>query len=273
MNHLRRALAPISATAWDEIDGEATRSLTTYLAGRRVVDVDGPGGWARGGEPDGRVRPVDAGLAGVEVRARTSLPMIELQTPFEVAVDELDAIDRGAPAPDLGPVIQAARRAAHAEDTVVWEGLAGTDIVGVAAGSPHDPLEIGAEYGRFPELVARAVATLRTSGIDGPYAVALGPQCYTGVVESTEHGGYPVIEHLRLIAGGPVLWAQALDGSAVVSLRGGDFRLVVGGDFAVGYRSSDTGTDTGTGTVTLYLEESVTFVNGTPEAAVALRYP
>lgn len=266
MNHLRRALAPISAAAWEEIDGEATRSLTTYLAGRRVVDVDGPGGWARGGEPDGGLRAVAAGLDGVEVRARTSLPMVELRTPFQVAIEEMDAVDRGAPAPDLRSVIQAARKAAHAEDTLIWEGLGATGIVGIAAGSPHHPLEIGAEYGRFPELVARAVATLRTSGIDGPYAVALGPRCYTGVVESTENGGYPVIEHLRLITGGPVLWAQALDGSAVVSLRGGDFRLVVGGDLAIGYHSTDGAQ------VTLYLEESVTFVNATPEAAVALRY-
>ncbi len=61
----------------------------------------------------------------------------------------------------------------------------------------------------------------------GPYAIALGPRCYTGVVETTERGGYPVFEHLRMILGGPVVWAPAVDGAVVLSQRGGDFELVV----------------------------------------------
>ena len=45
------------------------------------------------------------------------------------------------------------------------------------------------------------------------------------MVETTERGGYPVLEHLRLITGGPVVWAPAVDGAVVVSLRGGDFEI------------------------------------------------
>jgi len=101
--------------------------------------------------------------------------------------------------------------------------------------------------------------------VDGPYAAALGPRGYTGVVESTEDGGYPVLEHLRLVTGGPVVWAAAIDGCIVVSQRGGDHRLVVGEDFSIGYESHDERS------VTLYLEESLTFVNDGPQAAVVLR--
>ena len=60
---------------------------------------------------------------------------------------------------------------------------------------------------------------LQTSGVAGPYAVALGPRCYTGVVETTEMGGYPVLERLRLITGGTVLWAPGVDGAVVLSTR------------------------------------------------------
>ena len=94
---------------------------------------------------------------------------------------------------------------------------------------------------------------LKRSGVNGPYAIALGPRCYTGVIETTERGGYPVLEHLRLITGGPVVWAPAVDGAVVVSLRGGDFELEVGQDFSIGYLDHDAEG------VTLYLEESVTF--------------
>jgi uncharacterized linocin/CFP29 family protein len=79
-------------------------------------------------------------------------------------------------------------------------------------------------------------------------------------------GGYPVLEHLRLIAGGPVLWAPAVDGAIVLSLRGGDYELTVGQDISIGYLDHD---DTN---VHLYLEESFTFQILTPEAAVHLNY-
>jgi uncharacterized linocin/CFP29 family protein len=107
---------------------------------------------------------------------------------------------------------------------------------------------------------------LRSAGIGGPYGLALGPRCYTGVIETTEHGGYPLLEHLKLILGGPVVWAPAVDGAVVLSLRGGDYALELGNDIAIGYSSSDSSS------VRLYLEESFTFNVLEDRAAVALRY-
>ena len=73
------------------------------------------------------------------------------------------------------------------------------------------------------------------------------------MIETTEHGGYPVLEHLRLIVGGPVVWAPAVDGAVVLSQRGDDFELVVGQDLSIGYTDHDADS------VGLYLEESITF--------------
>jgi uncharacterized linocin/CFP29 family protein len=86
------------------------------------------------------------------------------------------------------------------------------------------------------------------------------------VIETTEHGGYPVLEHIRLILGGPVVWAPAVDGAIVVSLRGDDFRLTCGQDFSVGYLDHDAES------VRLYLQESMTFRAMSPEAGIALAY-
>jgi len=44
MNNLHRELAPISDSAWAQIEEETSRTLKRYLAGRRVVDVHGPSG-------------------------------------------------------------------------------------------------------------------------------------------------------------------------------------------------------------------------------------
>lgn len=267
MNHLHRPLAPISDAAWDEISAEATRELRHFLAARRVVDLSGPHGWDHSCLDLGRVTdPHDGPAEGVESRIRLVQPLVELRTPFTVPRSEIDAVDRGAPDADWDAVIDGARRAALAEDRLVFRGFDGAGVRGIVEASPHDPVTINTDYSMYPNHVAKAVEMLKRSGVDGPYAIALGPRCYTGVIETTERGGYPVLEHLGLITGGPVVWAPAVDGAVVVSLRGGDFELIVGQDFSIGYLDHDAER------VTLYLEESLTFRSTGPEAAIALEY-
>jgi uncharacterized linocin/CFP29 family protein len=266
VNHLTKELAPITDAAWAQIDEEAARSLKHFLAGRRLLDVTGPLGWTESSVDLGRVDPLSAGPRdGVEASVRKVQPLVEFRTRFSMAHTELEAAERGAQI-DLDPVIEASRAAALAEDGAIFHGFAGGGITGLAPDSPHAPVKISNDYNRYPEHVAKAVAALRAADIAGPYAIALGARCFTGVTETTEHGGYPVFEHLRQILDGPVVWAPAVDGAVVVSLRGGDFELTIGEDFSIGYLSHD-GTS-----VQLYLEESLTLVNHSPEAAAALIY-
>jgi uncharacterized linocin/CFP29 family protein len=267
VNHLLRELAPVSGEAWAAIDEEASRTLRHFLAARKVVDFSGPHGWEHSAETLGRVDALDEAPAdGVDAAIRRMQPLAELRTPFELSRRELEAIDRGSRDYDLQVVIDAARQAAMAEDAAVFHGYDAAGISGISQATPHAPVVIGDDYNQYPGTVARAVATLQAASIGGPFAVALGPRCYTGVIETTEHGGYPVLEHIRLILGGPVVWAPAVDGAIVVSLRGGDFRLTCGQDLSIGYHDHDADT------VRLYLEESVTFRALSPEAAVALVY-
>ena len=266
MNHLMRELAPISEAAWGEIEEEANRTLKHFLTARRLVDFDGPEGWTKDAVARGRVEPIGGAPEGVHAHLRVPQPLVELRSQFSVPRRTIDAIDRGARDGDLDPVRDAARHLALAEDDAIFMGFAGGQITGITEGDVNAPLPIGDNYGQYPQVVARAVATLQNIGVGGPYAVALGPRCYTGVVETTEMGGYPVFEHLRLIAGGPVLWAPAVDGAVVLSTRGGDFEMTVGQDATIGYLAHSAEE------VSLYLEESFTFQVLTPEAAVHLAY-
>ena len=77
------------------------------------------------------------------------------------------------------------------------------------------------------------------SGVSGPYALALGGEQYRRVVETAEHGGYPLLEHLRKILEGPIVWAPGVHGAVVVSLRGGDFLFESGQDLSIGYLDHD----------------------------------
>ena len=127
-------------------------------------------------------------------------------------------------------------------------------------------MDITNSYGDYPTWTAMAVARLRDAGVEGPYGIALGPNCYAGILETTEDGGYPVLERLRLILGGPVVYAPAVSGAVVLSMRGEDFELYCGEDFSIGFDSADVEQ------VNLHIEESLTFHVHSPEAAVALTY-
>jgi uncharacterized linocin/CFP29 family protein len=267
VNDLLREHAPISAQAWREIDAEATRTLKTLLAARRLVDFEGPLGWAAASVPTGRVDKLSPPLQeGAVTRLRDSLPLMELRVPFEISRDELDAIGRGARDADLDPVRNAARAAGIAEDRAVFQGYRPAGIVGMFETSAAQSLSIPDDYEAYPDVVAEATHRLRSEGVSGPYGIALGPRCYTGLTRSTTRG-YPVINHVRELLDGPIVWAPAADGAIVMSLRSGDFELTVGQDFSVGYL------DHTSTSVLLYLQETFTFRVLTPEASVPLTYP
>jgi uncharacterized linocin/CFP29 family protein len=267
VNHLLRDLAPISEKAWELIDEEARRSLKHYLAARRLVDFAGPLGWQASAVDLGRVERLPAGpAAGVDAARRHVLALVELRIPFSLNRDELEDAERGAEDLDLDPVIDASRSAALAEDHAIFNGYSSGGITGIAPCSPLDPITITDDYGAYPTQVAKAVEMLRSADVGGPYAIAMGTRGYTGVIETTEHGGYPVFEHLRQILGGSVVWAPAVDGAIVLSQRGGDYEMTVGEDFSIGYRSASNES------VAFYLEESLAFRTNTPDAAVVLTY-
>lgn len=266
MNGLFRELAPISETAWLEIDEEAKRTLKTVLGARRLVDFSGPLGWHVGAISTGRLEPLASPTAGepTEIRQHKVLPLVEFRVPFDLLRAELEAVDRGAADPDLDPLIEAAESIAKAENSAVFHGLPTAGIVGICAAAGA-ALPLSSDYEAYPTAVASATGRLRDSGVDGPFAIALSERCYTGLTETTK-SGYPVIEHVRRLLDGPIIWTPALAGAAVLSLRGGDFELTVGQDLSIGYLEHDTRR------VRLYIQESLTFRVLSPQAAVPLSY-
>jgi uncharacterized linocin/CFP29 family protein len=265
VNHLLRTVAPISDSGWGLLDDEARERLTAALAARKLVDFSGPHGWEHSASVLGRVRELGSSpVEGVRAEQRRVLPLVELRREFSISRAELRAADRGAPDADLEPLDTAAASVARAENVAVFHGFGEAGITGIAEASPHDPIALSDDADRYPGDAAKAVERLLQAGIAGPYGIALGPGCYTAVIEATEHGGYLVFDHLRKILGGPIVWAPGVSGALVVSVRGGDFLLESGQDLSLGYRGHDDDA------VHLYLEESFSFRVATAEAAVAL---
>jgi uncharacterized linocin/CFP29 family protein len=265
MNHLLRSIAPIAESGWELLDREARERLTVALAARKLVDFSGPLGWDHSATNLGRTDAVAKSPGeGVAAAQRRVLALVELRSEFSLSLDELRAAERGAEDVDLDGLDESARRIAFAENVAVFHGFKQAGIGGVTEASTHPSIPLGDDFDAYPGHVAKAVELLRRQGIGGPYGLALGPDGYTGVIETTEHGGYLVLDHLGKILDGPIVWAPGVSGAVVLSLRGGDFLFESGQDLSIGYESHDAET------VQLYLEESFSFRVATPEAAVAL---
>ncbi|MFE3875386.1 family 1 encapsulin nanocompartment shell protein [Kitasatospora sp. NPDC059146] len=263
MSNLHRELAPVSAAAWEEIEEEARQTFKLHVAGRRVVDLDGPDGPTLAAVGTGHLTTIDPPLDGVQAHARTSRPVVELRVPFTVSRSAVDDVERGSRDSDWQPVKDAARTLARAEDRTVFDGYPAAHIEGIRADSTNPPVQLPPDVREYPEAVSQALTALRLAGVGGPYALLLGADAYTAVNETSDHG-YPVASHIARLLDGDIIWAPAIEGAFLLSTRGGDFELHLGQDVSVGYLSHDGDS------VRLYLQESLTFSVYTGEAAVAL---
>ena len=263
MNNLHRELAPISDAAWGQIEEEAARTLKRYLAGRRVVDVHGPGGTALSAIGTGHLSNIAAPAPGIIARQREVKPIVELRVPFELDRQMIDDVERGANDSDWQPAKDAAKAIAYAEDGAIFEGYAAAGIQGIREGTSNRVETLPADVVDYPDAIAHALSQLRLVGVNGPYTVLLGADVFTAVAEARDHG-YPVLQHIRRLVETEIVWAPAIAGAFVLSTRGGDFDLHIGQDFSIGYLGhSDSA-------VRLYLQETFTFLLLTTEAAVAL---
>jgi uncharacterized linocin/CFP29 family protein len=266
MDLLKRKLAPILPAAWEEIDTEARRVLALNLGGRKVVDFDGPHGWKFAALNLGRLDLLDEQPEeGVHVGIRRVLPLTELRIPIRLDLMELDTVARGGEDPELEPVVEASEKIALTEDRAIFYGRPELGITGIVGASPHEPLELPDDPADFPDAVVRGSEVLRRAGIDGPYALVLGPEAFNQLAQAAEDG-YPIRKRVAQIIAGPIVWSQAVEGAVLISVRGGDFVLTVGQDLAIGYAAHDRDE------VELYLTESFTFRVLEPAAAVALEH-
>ncbi len=157
MNNLHRELAPISDAAWADIEEETSRTLKRYLAGRRVVDVQGPGGVGLSAVGTGHLRTIAAPGDGILARQREVKALVELRVPFELDRQAIDDVERGANDSDWQPAKDAARQIAFAEDGAIFDGYAAAGIGGIRQGTSNPIMTLPADVRDYPEAVAQAL--------------------------------------------------------------------------------------------------------------------
>jgi len=263
MNNLHRELAPISSSAWAQIEEEATRTLKRYMAARRVVDVNGPQGLQHSAVGTGHTKQIAPLCDGLQVSQREVQPFLEFRVPFELTRQAIDDVERGSNDSDWQPLKDAARTIAFSEDHVVFEGYGDAGIRGMRLVTSNPVLTLPVDMQQYPDIVAKALNQLRLAGVNGPYALLLGSEPYTAITGGNDDG-YPILKHVQRLVDKEVIWDPAIKGGVVLTTRGGDFDLYLGQDVSIGYLGQSESS------VKLYLQESLTYRTQTSEAVVIL---
>ena len=266
MDILKRELAPIPAEAWTEIDEQAVSSLKAMLSARQVVDVTGPMGTDFPGVPEGRLEfPKKQPKGGVSCGIHKVHHLVETRIPFELDINELDSVVRGAKDVNLDNLDEAARKIALFEEQVVYHGLPAANIKGLDLCTEGECLTLNSKPEQLLEAVAEGITVFAGRSIEGPYSFVVGPKLWK--VMSATLQGYPVKMQAENILNGQVILSPYLTGkfaneAFMLSQRGGDLELILGQDLAVGYESHTTKK------VKLYFTESFTFRILEPAAVI-----
>lgn len=178
-DYLMREAAPITEEVWAAIDEMVVTVVKKILVGRRVIDLVGPLGWGVEVAPLFAFAEQDG--AAIATPTTEYVPLEEISEEFILRARQI-AISRQTPyGMDLGAAAIAATKLAKAEDGIVIGGLA---RLGECSGALGDWSTMGGPFG----AIADAVAQLRATGFDGPFAAIMSPAMYARLAGLFEYG-------------------------------------------------------------------------------------
>src|SRR5918996_3466389 len=265
MDTLRRDAAPLSARVWKEIDEAVAQAARHVLTARRVATFDGPHGWDHlVASRLGTMTPCQTREGKATVCRPELVLLAEIRAEFSLPWAGIELFERGAPRLDTRSAEDAAREVALAEDRLALYGEPMGSGFLTSRESPRIRAGDWSVAGRMLTDVLKAVETLDTRGIAGPYELVLSSARYFAYLQAEGDHGYPAARQLREVVAAVHRSVVVHDAGAVFAMRGGDFVLSVGGDLSVGYRLHDREA------VHLFCVETMGAQVATPEALCLL---
>ena len=239
MDLLRRHAAPLSDRVWKALDDAIVQAARHVLAGRRIATFDGPRGWEHVAARLGSMSPCRSPEGQAVVCVPDVVLLLEVRVDFTLPWSSIEVFERGAPVLDTGPAEAAGRELALAEDRVVFYGDPAGNGFLTAHKSPRVQTGDWSRPGQVLADLVKAVETLDSGGIAGPYEAVLPPSRYYAYLQAVDDSGYPTARQLRDVLAAVHRSPVIREAGAVFSTRGGDFVITVGGDLSTGYRLHD----------------------------------
>jgi uncharacterized linocin/CFP29 family protein len=263
MDILKQQLAPVSSQAWEEINTQAKRVLTSHLSARKFVEVTGPKGWDYAAVPTGRlVIPENQDNGGVVFGIKQVQPLIEPRIMFSLNIWELDNLTKGAKDIDLHPLEKAAVRLAEFEERTIYYGLQDALVKGLKDCNIEQKLIFPGNIDDLLATVSQGITHLRGSSFDGPYTLVVSPAKWQKI--SSHFKGYPLKIQIEKLIGGPVILSHFIEEAFLVPSKATEINLILGQDISIGYVSHNEKE------VRLFFTESFTMQINDPASVVLI---
>jgi uncharacterized linocin/CFP29 family protein len=248
MTYLEREEAPFGEKLWGMIDRTVVGAARSQLAGRRLLEVQGPLGF--GVRAVGRLESELGNTATFHDITATAtsapaLPIPLIRAGFSLPVRDVAAAEEAGNPISLARVAIAAIAAARLEDQLIFFGNQSAGIDGLVNVPGAEKVQVGGweQLGKPISDILAAANALDAAGLPGPYAAALAPALFNQLFRIYEQSGLTQLEHARQILAGGIAKAPALARGGVVLAAGNHFaHLVVAQDMVaafVGPRDTD----------------------------------
>jgi uncharacterized linocin/CFP29 family protein len=206
------------------------------LAGRRILEIDGPYGLGLKSVPLADEK-VDDG-----VFVSNSLPVTALQRAFSLSVRDLVAFEREPASVDLRPLVEATRAVARMEDEIIFRGSVHAPGLMSSERATKVRLSDWEDVGAAQKDVIAAVSAMDSADMHGPYLLALAPQRYNLLLRRFETAAVSELDVIKTIATEGIVKAPTLDDGGVLAQAGKEFaRIIIGQDLSLGFLGPEIG--------------------------------
>ncbi|ABR50493.1 Linocin_M18 bacteriocin protein [Alkaliphilus metalliredigens QYMF] len=260
MDILKRDMAPLTESVWEEIDQRAAEVLKTHLSARRVVNIVGPKGWDYTVVPEGRLKKIEDNPGNVCTGMYQVKPLVEARISFKLDRWEMDNLIRGAKDIKLDALEEAAEKMAIFEENMLYNGYKPGDIEGLIEASSHKLSQFGNNGEEIMENLAQGMILLKEAYVDQPVTLVVGIDAWKRI--NREMQGHPLINRIQELTGSKVIYSPVVEGALLLPYDHEDLELTIGRDFSIGYEYHDAKT------VQLFITESLTFRALNPDIIV-----
>ena len=234
-HYLTRADSPFGGSVWRMIDDAVVGAARPLLAGRRLLDLEGPYGF---GTTMVSVGDVPVGEEGKAIaRTPRMIPLTLLEEGFRIPVRDIASFERSGMPFDLSTVAKAAMNVAIHEDDLLFHGSPEAGVDGLLTMNGTLSVETDWETtGSGVDSVLRAVNALDDAGFHGPYTLALAPGQYNRLFRRYPDSDLTERMHLeQIITGGIVKAPLCQEGGLVIAVGASFASIVLGQDLATGF--------------------------------------
>lgn len=230
IHYLGREDAPIDSKTWDLLDRTMVDAAKSILAGRKLLGIEGPYGLGL------KAVPLEDCRVSECLSVSQFVPVHMIFTRFQLGLRDIIAYEQNGLPFSAAPAAEAAIECARQEDTLIFEGSAGSPGLVSHKETGEITLSSWNTIGKAADDVIQAMIALDSAGYHGPYALALAPSRYNLLYRRYLQGQGTELEHIRSIVTGGVFKAPVLGNGGILLATGKRYAsIVLGQDMFVGY--------------------------------------